>query len=75
MEKKYHYQQGFCKLLHLNGLWEVTYIGKHGEYKKDCMSCTCAVDNCKDMCNVIDNAPDIFPVELEWKLKDTPLGE
>lgn len=67
---KYDYIQGFCKEHSYNGLWPVKYEGDPGNYHKVCMSCTCGNEKCKELCNVIDNAPEIVPVENEWLLRD-----
>lgn len=69
MEVKYDYQNGFCRLLHYNGLWPVKYNGSSGNYHKAEMACRCGDGQCKHNCQVFDNAKETIAIENEWLLK------
>lgn len=73
-QKKYNYIQGFCNLLHYNGLWCVKYVGTTGHYCKVEMACSCARENCHQECQVLDKAPEIIELDQEWRLRDDPLS-
>lgn len=70
---KYSYVQGFCHLLHYNGLWCVKYNGTPGHYQKVEMACNCSHDNCYQECQVFNVAPDTIERNQEWRLRDHPL--
>lgn len=68
--KAYEYEQGFCKLLHYNGLWRVEYEGVPGHLKKMRMACSCMKDGCDQDCDVFGKIPEIKEQDAEWHMKD-----
>ena len=54
----------------LTGLWPVKYEGTPGLYKKIETVCSCGINGCKDSCEVFTNAPEIYPMDKEWLMKD-----
>lgn len=68
--KVYEYEEGFCNLLHYNGLWRVEYDGVPGHFKKSKMACSCIKDGCDQDCEVLKNIPKIKNPEMEWHMKD-----
>lgn len=65
-----HWQEGFCKALGYQGLWFVKYDLHDGRYCKKEMACGCMKGDCAKDCKVFDVAPEMIPVEDEWRLKD-----
>lgn len=68
---RYEYEQGFCNLLHYNGLWRVEYEGIPGHFKKSKMACTCMKDGCDKDCSVLDGVLKIKDPTMEWHMKDS----
>lgn len=68
--KAYEYEQGFCKLLHYNGLWRVEYEGVPGHFKKGKMAYSCMRDGCDQDCDVFGEIPEIKEQDTEWHMKD-----
>lgn len=60
--EKYSYVQGFCNLLHYNGLWCVKYMCTTGHYYKVNMACSCSSENCDKECQVLEKAPDVIDI-------------
>lgn len=73
MRTGYYYTEGFCRQDRYRGLYPVEYVqdAEKQPYKRKCMSCGHVTDGtCEHMqeCDVIDAAPEIMPVDQEWKI-------
>ena len=68
--KVYENEEGFCKLLHYNGLWRVEYDGVPGPFRKSKMACSCIKDGCDQDCEILKKIPEIKNPSMEWHMKD-----